>query len=131
MNIFKTAALAATFALGASPAFAACAVSLANDVQPIFDFSCVACHQDSAPGGGMSLQGRSMIANTVNVASTEVASMPRITPGDTANSYLFRKLEGTHGEVGGSGEQMPLGGALEPEELEAIRSWIADCGAAE
>lgn len=123
------AAIALCFATTSAMA-QTCAVTVKDDIQPIFDMNCVACHQDASPGEGLSLQGKSMLANTVNVASSEAPSLMRIVPGDPEASYLFRKISGTHVEAGGSGERMPLGGQLYDDEIEAIRTWIADCDAA-
>jgi hypothetical protein len=53
--------------------------------------------------------------------------MPRVKPGDPQGSYLFRKLAGTHFEAGGNGERMPFQReALEPNDLEVFRRWIAE-----
>lgn len=128
---YFAAALGAALGLGAAPAFAAvCAVSVSADIQPIFNTYCVACHQDAAPGEGLSLQSRTMLGNTVEIASTQVPDMVRIMPGDAEASYLYRKVTGTHIEAGGTGAQMPIGGELDAAALERIRSWIEDCGAA-
>lgn len=118
------------FAL-AGAAQAACEVTLAGDIQPVLDMRCVGCHQDAAPGAGLSLQSGSTISNTVGVPSTQVSDMNRIEPGDTQLSYLYHKLAGTHGDVGGSGERMPFGGQLTDDEMAMIANWIEDCEAAE
>jgi hypothetical protein len=55
--------------------------------------------------------------------------MARIEPGSADSSYLVNKIQGTHQAVGGSGDQMPLGGgALTPSDIEIIRAW-AQAGA--
>lgn len=125
------AALAAALLFSTPAAMAACEVSFADDVQSIFTKKCAACHNDRSPGSGVSLQKGSAIANLVDVASTELPTMPRVTPGDSTASYLVHKLAGTHLEVGGSGKKMPLSGRLKDEEIAAIVSWINDCGAVE
>lgn len=132
MSLAKATLLGFGFFLAVGPALAeGCTVTLADDIQPILDASCVACHQDASPGEGLSLQKKSTFANTVNVASTQVPEMMRIVPGDAAASYLFRKLQGTHEEVGGAGDMMPYGGELLAEELAKVEAWINACGAAE
>jgi hypothetical protein len=45
--------------------------------------------------------------------------------GSSSTSYLYLKMMGTHGAVGGGGSQMPLSGATPvPEELQLIKDWI-------
>jgi hypothetical protein len=56
----------------------------------------------------------------VNQTSSEDATTDLVTPGDAANSYGFRKLEGTQS----SGSRMPFGGPyLDQPHLDAIRGW--------
>lgn len=115
----------------AGAAQAACEVTLAEDIQPIFDMNCVACHQDYAPGADLSLQAGSSHAQTVGVASVQAKDVQRIVPGDPELSYLYLKLLGTHGDVGGSGDRMPFGGQLSDEDMALVANWIGECGAAE
>ncbi len=84
------------------------------------------CHNPGNHYGGLVLDTQpNAYANTVNVLSTEVATMNRITPSDPANSYLQHKVDGTQGSVGGFGGQMPLiGGPLSVAERDLIRAWI-------
>jgi hypothetical protein len=49
----------------------------------------------------------------------------RVSPGKPADSYLYRKITGTHAQVGGSGERMPFGeSSLTAEEVDRVRRWI-------
>lgn len=92
----------------------------------VFTATCAAsgCHAATAPQQGMSLAAPAY-ANIVNVASTEVPSLLRIKPGDSANSYLVQKIAGT-AAVGG---RMPLGGPfLDATTIARIRAWV-DAGA--
>jgi len=67
----------------------------------------------------------------VDVPSSDVPSMDRVEPGDSANSYFFHKIAGTHGSVGGAGVQMPLGyPAVSAADQLLIQTWI-DEGAPE
>ena len=60
-------------------------------------------------------------ANLVNVASLQVQSLNRVTPGDADQSYLVQKLEGT----AASGTRMPQGGPfLDQASMDVIRQWI-------
>lgn len=122
----------AFLALGTGAAFAdTCLASYTETVEPIVSRKCAACHNDRSPGSGVSFQKGSGYDYLVNVASEELASMPRVTPGDSENSYLAHKILGTHADVGGSGTKMPPSGRLRDTEVEAIISWINDCPAAE
>ena len=60
-------------------------------------------------------------AMIVNVKSVENASLNRITPGDPANSYLYRKITG----AGITGDRMPQGGPyLSDAQISLVRDWI-------
>ena len=60
-------------------------------------------------------------ANTVGVASVEVPSLQRITPGDPTNSYLYRKITG----AGITGDRMPLQQPpLSEDKIALVRDWI-------
>lgn len=109
---------------GQAPA-AAAGVTLARDIQPIFDSYCVYCHMTGAAQGGLSLEPGASYSNLVNAASSE-SPLLRVEPGAPERSYLLHKLEGTHLRVGGKGERMPLGGGpLPANEIALIRQWIA------
>lgn len=90
---------------------------------------CISCHPNEPPGAGLDLHGdaRFIYSNIVGVRSTEAPDMNRITRGSAADSYLWRKITGTHLEAGGSGEMMPLGAVpLDEEALDLIERWILD-----
>lgn len=129
----KTLALCgAAFALFAhvGPALAdeACLTAFRQSVQPLLNTNCVGCHQDAAPGAGLSLQRSSAPASLLDIPSTQ-APLPLIAPGDPEQSYLFHKIAGTHGEAGGLGERMPLGGPLSDADIAVIEDWILGCAA--
>ncbi len=93
-----------------------------EEVARIFSARCNGCHIGGR-SGGLSLAG-DFTGETVDVPST-AAILDRIEPGSRADSYLYRKVEGTQGAVsGGGGGRMPLGGQLTAEELETIGLWI-------
>lgn len=102
-------------------------MSLAFDVQPLFDSYCVSCHLLESPQGGLVLEAGEARANLVEVPSTQVPMM-RVRPGDTGASYLIHKLRGTFARVGGSGQSMPYGsevaGGLGAANLELIERWV-------
>ena len=97
-----------------------------SDVQnQVFTASCTSCHSGSSPSQGLNLSAGAAYGNTVNVPSTEVASLDLVEPGDADNSYLMQKLEGT----AQTGAQMPNGGPYLNSTLrQLVRDWI-DAGA--
>lgn len=104
------------------------AVDYEMDIQPIWDMKCVAgCHTPGgiAATGGPILGAGVSHANIVDKQSSTV-TMPLITPGDPSMSYLWHKLNGTFGDVGGSGAKMPLGPSLDDPSLALIEQWIMD-----
>lgn len=102
-------------------------VSFVNDVQMVFDFNCLSCHQTGAENAGLNLGFGESYADLVGVASTQ-SPLLRVQPGIPSESYLFHKLSGTQQEVGGSGTQMPQGlGPLPDADLATIRTWIEEC----
>jgi hypothetical protein len=100
-------------------------VSFASDVQPIFTAHCATalfCHTGSSPAQGMNLSAGMAYAAIVGVASMEMSSLDRVAPGDPANSYLVRKINGGPGIVG---SQMPLGGPfLSAADIATITNWV-------
>ncbi len=60
------------------------------------------------------------------VASSEVPTVDRIEPGDSTQSYVMHKLDGTQTSVGGFGSQMPAsaGCCLSLDVRDGIRAWI-------
>jgi len=96
-----------------------------SDIQAIADASCgPSSHTGGAASGDLSLDD--FHGSTVGVASSDVADMNLVEPGDLDNSYLWHKIEGTHLDVGGDGSAMPLGPALSDDDHSAIQAWIED-----
>lgn len=94
-----------------------------RDIQPIFDTNCVTCHQAAGASGGLNLESGTAYKSIVSVKSGE-SPLVYIAAGKPENSYLVRKLEGTHIQAGGSGERMPLTGPLDSKSLAVIREWV-------
>jgi plastocyanin len=96
-------------------------------IQNIWDNSCggAGCHN---PGlsGGMSLHPDNAYDQTVDEPSTQAPGLDRIEPFDENDSYLWHKINGTQGSVGGGGSQMPLGGSLGATDIELLQQWILD-----
>jgi hypothetical protein len=101
------------------------ALTLANDIQPIFDnptTGCArpGCHDAVDAQAGLVLDASSAASFLIDVAASEVA-LDRVRTGDPASSYLLRKVLGTPDIVGGI---MPVGGRLTPAEIRRISDWI-------
>jgi len=111
--------------------------TFAAQVQPLLGSSCGACH---GGGGTPQYAGLKDLDNPalaygeiVNVPSTELPAPPnpgamdRVEPGDSLESYLMHKIDGTQLDpsVGGSGVRMPqFGPYLSAADADGVRGWI-------
>ena len=89
----------------------------------VFTPSCtqIGCHDTIGQQQGLILTAGRAYANTVNVQSSQMASLQRVQPNDPQNSYLYRKLTG----AGITGERMPLQlPPLPDDKLRLVRDWI-------
>jgi hypothetical protein len=98
-------------------------VVLCAEVEPILSTECSGCHGAPFPSGGLDL-GPGSCGRMVNVRSFG-SNLDYVEPGSLAQSYLWHKLNGTQGSIGGSGGQMPPGSSLSSTQLDLIRMWIA------
>jgi ankyrin repeat protein len=83
-------------------------VDFAKDVQPILRQNCVPCHGPAVQTSGLRLDRRSVVFGRRGVV-----------PGSSENSFLFHRISGTD-----YGIQMPPTGALRPEQVQTIKTWI-------
>ena len=83
--------------------------SYANDVQPLFNSSCVGCHGPSQQNGGYRLDSRT---EAVAGGSDSVAN---VVPGQPDSSELHRRL------YGGT---MPPSGRWDDDRVRTVRNWI-------
>jgi cytochrome c553 len=103
----------------------AAGVSFSRDIQPIFNGSCVVCHQ-GAGQAGLTLEPNLSYGKLVGVPSTESATELRVKAGAPDQSYLIAKLTGSQVQAGGIGAQMPLNAApLSQAQIDKIRQWIS------
>ncbi len=88
----------------------------------VFNSSCAVsgCHASSTKRAGLDLSDGNAYTSLVNVASSQNSSMMRVNPGNSAKSYLIKKL------AGDGTSQMPPSGALKPETIDKIKVWIDD-----
>lgn len=98
-------------------------VSFKNDIQPILDAHCVACHLTGAAQANLNLEEGLAYAALVRQRAQQ-SPFQRVAPGEPNESYLIRKVEGSHIKVGGQGTQMPPLGPLNKESIALIRQWI-------
>ncbi len=104
---------------------AASGISFSKDIQPIFNSSCVVCHQ-GAGQAGLTLEPNLSYSKLVGVPSTESATELRVKAGAPDVSYLLAKVNGAQIAAGGSGAQMPYGSVpLSAAKISLIQQWIA------
>lgn len=100
--------------------------SFSLDVEDVFNRNCavVGCHVSGTQTGGMNLAPDFAYNNIVNVSSNEARPMPRITPGDTSQSWLFHKINDQPPAVGLPMPAAETGNALSAIDKDIITSWI-------
>jgi hypothetical protein len=102
-----------------------------EDVRPIFERHCAACHEGPAAGvAGLRLDTIEGVRDTaMGVLSQGWPDWPRIAPSRPGQSYLVYKLIGYEGVVGApmpaSWEPGVAASRLTRRELEAVSDWIA------
>jgi hypothetical protein len=104
------------------------APDLAEVQAQVFQVSCSPCHTDRV-SGALSLRPSDDLFASLLSSSVQQPAMPRVTPGDLSQSYLWLKVTGAHLEAGGLGESMPLGGTLSRLQIELLRRWIEESAA--
>ena len=93
-------------------------ISFSNDVQPIFDQTCISCHPNS---GDLDLTTANSYNDLVNVNASGFSGK-RVVPGDAEQSILYKKIDGS----GAYGSNMPLGGSLSTAQINLIKQWIEE-----
>lgn len=90
--------------------------------------ACTGCHDGSAATTGalpasMNLKPGATYASLVNVPSRQQPGLMRVMPGNAADSYVVRKLEGAASISGG---RMPAGGPFfDAATIDKLKAWIA------
>lgn len=113
-------------------------VTFAKDVMPIFAQSCAftSCHGSSAGSANGVFLGGTDPARVhqaiVDVRSSKLPTMSFVKPGDPRESFLLRKMDGSHCLLdtqctgGDCGQSMPRNDeTLSVETRDTIRRWIA------
>lgn len=112
------------------------APSYATDIQPLWDANgCISsCHE---PGGSWpstdltAAMGYDMLVEADGIQTMALTDVQLVIPGDTTNSYLLNKLNGTQEMIAGAaaGTQMPQGlPPMSADDIGTVEQWIA-CGA--
>lgn len=84
-------------------------------------YDCVSCHVGEPP---VLTLDEGLLERLLD-NSLQQPAMPYVTPGDVEQSYLWHKLAGTHLQIGGYGERMPLMSMFyDSEEMDLVRAWI-------
>jgi hypothetical protein len=102
-------------------------VSFSSEVQPIFTANCAlsGCHAGANAVLGLNLETGQSYSNllTEPAAGAPCAGEPRVSPGNSAASVLYKRISGTL-----CGSRMPFslipGDTLTTSEQSTIRAWI-------
>jgi mono/diheme cytochrome c family protein len=98
------------------PASTKTGVTFATDIKPIFDASCIKCHGDQKPGGGIVLTS---LESTLKGGKDGKI----LTVGDSTKGSMIKAVA----HIGNPQSFMPRGRgvkALTPEQVGLIRAWI-------
>ena len=93
-----------------------------HDIFPLLQDHCTRCHDRTNPEAGLDLFSTG-IEGLVNTPAAQ-SPLDLVVPGDSLNSYLFHKINGTQSLAEGSGTQMPVGLPMEQEDVDLIQLWI-------
>ena len=106
-------ALAALIPAASLLAQSAAKIEFDRDIQPLLRSQCYACHGPAVQSNNFRLdRRRDSLPNRVG------ANGARIVPGNSAASRLYLRITGQ------AGLQMPPTGALSPEQIAIIKTWI-------
>ncbi len=98
------------------PALSRAQIVYGDDIQPIFDSHCVACHGGQS---GVTLGSYSAVMSSVG----EQYNQNVVVPGEPDDSPIVEKIEPNPS----IGERMPQGGPyLDDEQINLIRQWIEE-----
>lgn len=102
------------------------AVSFSRDIAPLLTRRCAVCHITGEEPGLVVLVPGSAHGSLVGVPSQQ-SPLLRVQPGAPDESYLYRKLAGSHVEAGGTGARMPFATPTLPDsQLKLFERWIKE-----
>lgn len=108
---FVVVAIVWAWACGTVSAQESATIDFRRDVQPLFKAYCIDCHGPKQQKNGFRLDRRR--------DAMKGGTLVMIGPGNSAASRLYLKLLDDR-----YGPQMPLDGALKPEQINIIKAWI-------
>lgn len=87
------------------------------------------CHSASPFGGDLDLRPGHAFSALVGQPATQSVGKTRVVPGDTAQSFLWQKLQNQLAPDASEGDPMPSGEAimwqpLPQEQLDLVQAWI-------
>jgi mono/diheme cytochrome c family protein len=110
---YRFAALICALAVARHCALAQEKVDFSKTIQPIFASTCYECHSDKKPKGKLRLDSK-------DLAFKGGTTGKAITPGNSKQSYLIKRLKGEGGE-----DRMPLDhDPLPPAQIALVEQWI-------
>lgn len=88
----------------------------------IFIVSCAlsGCHSGADAAAGMDISSGKAFNNLVYVPSTSNSNFVRVQPGNSANSFLIKRLR----NIGESSGIMPPSGKLSENAIQLVETWI-------
>jgi len=88
----------------------------------IFNVSCAlsGCHSGTDAAAGMDLSSGLAFNSLVNVPSTSNSNFVRVQPGNSANSFIIKRLR----NIGESSGIMPPSGKLSENAIQLVETWI-------
>ena len=99
-------------------------VTFSRIQKEIFTVSCAlsGCHTGANAAAGLDLSSGKAYSNLVNVQSAFDANILRVVPGNSANSFLIKRLRNT----GESPSIMPPQGKLNEAAIQLVETWITN-----
>jgi hypothetical protein len=97
--------------------------TFSGNVKPMLtSYACFDCHMSTPWDAGSSLSAAKLITHLTGTKSSDCPSLPFVTPGNAANSYLYQVIVGSGSCF--TGESMPPGESVSSADVAALKSWI-------
>jgi hypothetical protein len=97
--------------------------TFSGNVKPMLSsYECFGCHMSTPWDAGSSLSAAKLITHLTGTKSSDCPSLPFVTPGNAANSYLYQVIVGSGSCF--TGESMPPGESVSNADVAALKSWI-------
>lgn len=95
-----------------------------SELEPVITDNCVTgCHEPGGEDSSLDLSDGPYYA--LYMVASDQSTIYLVDPGDHESSYLWHKLRGSQGSVGGGGSRMPRGAdPLDPSFIDDLADWI-------